>query len=43
MPDAGDKFSPADPREVATALALGFTSGRQLAAPSSPAPSAYLN
>jgi hypothetical protein len=31
MPDADDKLSPADPREVATALALGLTSGRQLA------------
>ena len=30
MPD-DDKLSPADPREVVTALALGLTSGRQLA------------
>jgi hypothetical protein len=29
--DADDKLSPADPREVATALALGLTNGRQLA------------
>jgi hypothetical protein len=31
MPDANDKPTPADPREVVTALSLGLTSGRQLA------------
>ena len=31
MPDADDKLTPADPRDIVTALALGLTSGRQLA------------
>jgi hypothetical protein len=31
MPDADDKLTAADPREVLTALSLGLTSGRQLA------------
>jgi hypothetical protein len=31
MRDAHDKLSPADPRDIVTALALGLTSGRQLA------------
>jgi hypothetical protein len=31
MPDADDKLTPADPREIATALSLLLTSGRQLA------------
>jgi hypothetical protein len=31
MRDADDKLSPADPRDIVTALALGLTSGRQLA------------
>jgi hypothetical protein len=31
VPDACDKLTPADPREVATALSVGLTSGRQLA------------
>jgi hypothetical protein len=33
MPDADDKLTPADPREVVTALSLGLTSGRQLGSP----------
>ena len=36
MPDADDKLTPADPREVVTALSLGLTSGRQLARHSPP-------
>jgi hypothetical protein len=31
MIDADDKLTPADPREIATALALGLTSDRQMA------------
>jgi hypothetical protein len=31
MPDDDGKLSPADPRDIVTALALGLTSGRQLA------------
>jgi hypothetical protein len=31
MPEADENLSPADPRDIATALALGLTSGRQLA------------
>ena len=31
MPDADDKLTPSDPREVVTALSLGLTSGRRLA------------
>ncbi len=31
MPDADDKLTPANPREVVTALSLLLTSGRQLA------------
>jgi|SRR5277367_674685 len=31
MPEADDKLSPADPREILTALSLGLSSGRQLA------------
>jgi hypothetical protein len=30
MPDADDKLTSADPRDIATALALGLTSDRQL-------------
>ena len=31
MPDADDKLTPSDPREVVTALSLGLTTGRRLA------------
>jgi hypothetical protein len=31
MPGTDEKLTPADPREVVTALSLGLTSGRQLA------------
>ena len=31
MPDADDKLTPADPRDVETCLSLGLTSGSRLA------------